>query len=251
MSVDHASSTANRATHQRYGAAEIAMELRRAIQQGVYAHGERLPAERHLAVQFGASRGTARHALNQLEKMDLVTRRIGSGTFVNSVGLASANDTAEATSPLELVDVRFAIEPQMTRLAVLNASSRDLRDLRDALERVETLVDPEEFSSADESFHVVLAECSRNPLITWLYRQINEVRGHSQWSEMKEKILSPERIAIYNEQHRRLYQAIVSRDGSAAIRIMKTHLKTARNDLIGAQESIEEPTWVSNSPTAR
>ena len=225
---------------QRYGAAEIAMELRRSIQEGLYVHGERLPAERHLAEQFGTSRGTARHALNQLEKMNLVTRRVGSGTFVNSVDIATANDIAEATSPLELVDVRFAIEPQMTRLAVLNASSRDLRNLRAALERVEALSDPEAFSEADEAFHLVLAECSGNPLIVWLYRQINEVRGHTQWGQMKEKILSPERIALYNEQHQRLYQAIVSRDAAAAIHTMKMHLSTAREDLLGAQE--EPPT---------
>lgn len=224
---------------QKYGAAEIAMELRRAIEEGVYNDGERLPAERELALQFGASRGTARHALNQLEKMDLVTRRIGSGTFVNSAAFASAIDIAEATGPLELVDVRFAIEPQMARLAVLNSSNRDLRNLGKALEDVEPLLDPEAFSKADEAFHLVLAECSRNPLIIWLYRQINEIRGHSQWGAMKEKILSPERIRVYNEQHRRLYDAIGRRDGAAAIRVMKNHIKTAREDLIGAQEALE------------
>ena len=229
------------ATPQRYGAAEIAMELRRAIEDGRYVHGERLPAERDLAERFGTSRGTARHALKQLEAANLVTRRIGSGTFVNSVDLASASDIAEATSPLELVDVRSAIEPYMTRLAVLNASGRDLRALRDALERVEARSDPESFSAADEAFHQALADCSGNPLIAWLYRQINEVRSHAQWGAMKELILGPDRIARYNEQHRRLYEAIVSRDTTAAIRTMKVHLKTAHEDLVGAQESHEAP----------
>ena len=37
------------------------------------------------------------------------------------------------TSPLELIEVRQAVEPQMARLAVLHASARDLETLADAL----------------------------------------------------------------------------------------------------------------------
>ena len=48
-------------------------------------------------------------------------------------------DVADATSPLELIEVRFAIEPHMVRLAVTNASARDLDRLREALERVEAV----------------------------------------------------------------------------------------------------------------
>ena len=228
------------ASPKRYGAAEIALALRHEIEAGRYHHGERLPAERDLAERFGTSRGTARHALNQLEKMNLVTRRVGSGTFVNSVDLTSATDIAEATSPLELVDVRFALEPQMTRLAVLNASSRDLRKLATALEHLEALDDPQGFSAADEEFHQALADCSGNPLIAWLYRHVNEVRSHTQWGTMQEKVLSPACIKRYNEQHRRLYQTIVNRDSAAAIRTMKIHLRTAREDLLGAQEDLDE-----------
>lgn len=219
------------------GAAEIATHLRQAILQGVYAHGERLPAERQLAAHFGASRGTARQALRELEKTNLVTRRIGSGTFVNYSGLSSADDVAETTSPLELIEVRFAMEPHMVRLAVINATGRDLRSMRQALEQVEAADNPEDFTDADAAFHLALAECSQNPLIVWLYRHINAVRGHSQWSAMKGKILTPTRIAEYNEQHRRLYQALMSRDSNGATQIMTSHLVMARNDFLGAQET--------------
>src|SRR5690606_25394789 len=65
------------------GAAAIAAQLRRAILDGTYGFRERLPAERELASHFGASRSTVREALKQLEEGQLVTRRIGSGTFVN------------------------------------------------------------------------------------------------------------------------------------------------------------------------
>ena len=94
--------------------------------------------------------------------------------------------------------------------------------------------DSEYFSRADERFHQVLAECTHNPLMVWLYQQINEVRGHTQWDSMKDQILSAERIAAYNDEHRRLYEALRSRDVESAGRIIWEHLDRARRDLLGA-----------------
>ena len=73
-----------------------------------------------------------------------------------------------------------------------------------------------------------------NALMAWLYRQINEVRGHDQWNEMKRKILTPENIDLYNAQHRELYGAIRRRDVDAAVRCIDEHLDKARRDLLGA-----------------
>jgi len=216
------------------GATSIVVHLKRAILEGAYAFNERLPPERELAGHFGASRGTVREALRQLEELGLVTRRVGSGTFVNYRRENDPSDIAQITSPLELIDVRMAIEPHMTRLAVANASARDLQRLREALERVEAAGDPESFSRADETFHAELARCTQNPLIAWLYAQVNDVRGHRQWDAMKDQILSAERIREYNHQHRGLYEAIATRDVGAAVRIIVEHLEKARVDLVGA-----------------
>jgi len=217
------------------GASGIAAQLKRAILDGTYGHRERLPAERELATHFGASRSTVREALKQLEESQLVVRRIGSGTFVNHRASEDNEDIAERTSPLELIEVRLAVEPHMARLAALHGTQRDLERLRDALKQVEACKrDAEAFSRADAHFHLTLAECSRNPLMVWLYRQINDVRNHAQWNRMKDKILSPERLAEYNRQHRSLFDSIRSRDADGATRQVAEHLEKARRDLLGA-----------------
>lgn len=217
------------------GAASIAMMLRREILEGRYSYEDRLPAERSLAAFFGASRGTVREALRRLEETGLVMRRMGSGTFVSYKYRPDHEDVAEHTSPLELIEVRFAIEPHMVRLAVMHASARDLERLHAALKEVESSGDdPEAFSRADEVYHLTLAECSKNPVMQWLYRHINDVRGHAQWSARKDKILSPARIRLYNEQHRALFQAMSSRDMDGAVHAMTRHLEQARADLLGA-----------------
>jgi len=216
------------------GSAAIAARLQKAILDGTYAYGARLPAERDLASHFGASRSTVREALRQLEERRLLNRRIGSGTFVSYRASPDGSFIAELTSPLELIEVRLALEPRIARLAAVNATARDLGRMAEALEQVESAGDDREaFSDADELFHLLMAECTRNPLMLWLYQQINDIRGHAQWASMKNKILTAERINDYNRQHRELYEALRSRDVETAVSVIERHLENARRDLVG------------------
>lgn len=56
------------------------------IAGGRLASGAKLPSERDLAETHGVSLMTARHALAELERRGMVTRRVGSGTFVAPQG---------------------------------------------------------------------------------------------------------------------------------------------------------------------
>ena len=216
------------------GAAAIAAQLQRAIVEGAHRYGDKLAPERDLACIFKVSRTTVRSALQRLENSGLVVRQVGSGTYVSYRPSPQVGEIAEVTSPLELIEVRLALEPQMTRLAVASATARDLDRLDETLARVEASgSDPEEFSRWDEEFHLHLAECTHNPLLAWIYREINEVRGHSQWNARKDTILTPERIGEYNRQHRSLYDSLRSRDVEASVRAITEHLEKARADLLG------------------
>jgi DNA-binding FadR family transcriptional regulator len=226
--------------HPVRGSAWITAQLRQAILEGRYAHGEKLPAERQFATAFGASRATIRSALIRLESERLVTRRLGAGTFVNYENPGDAEDVAELTSPLELIDVRLGIEPNMVQLAVLNATGRDIERLARSIAKMEQCsIDTESFTQWDREFHELISEATRNPLMVWVYRQINAVRTHGQWTEMKDKVLTPERIAEYNQQHQAMFDAIRSRDVEAAVAIITRHLQYARRHLMGARAGAE------------
>ena len=223
------------ATHHIRGSAWIRDQLRQAILDGRYAPGAKLPAERRFASEFGASRATIRTALSHLETERLVTRRLGAGTFVNDRPRDGREEIADLTSPLELIDVRLGLEPNMVRLAVLNGTGRDIERLAGAIARMETSSsDSESFTLWDKEFHQLIAEATRNPLMVWIYREINEVRTHSQWSAMKNKVLTPHRIAEYNDQHLALFEAIRTRDVEAAMAVVTHHLHYARRQLLGA-----------------
>ena len=51
---------------------------------------------------------------------------------------------------------------------------------------------------------------------------------------MKQIILSREKMAIYNQQHRAIVEALRQRDIQAAVDQISRHLETARQDLLGA-----------------
>jgi DNA-binding FadR family transcriptional regulator len=217
-------------------AVSIAHELRDAIVGGRYAAGQRLPPERRLATHYNASRATIREALRQLTDQQLVERRIGSGTFVTYRQAVEEHEIAEETSPLQLIEVRMAIEPQIARLAVLHASNRDLERLTAAMAALtQCHDDPDGYSEADEQFHLALAACTGNPLMIWLYRQINEVRLHAQWAAMRGKVLTAENMRLYDRQHGAVVEAVRRRDADAAAAAMVEQMAKARADLLGAQ----------------
>lgn len=60
----------------------IYRELSREITEGVYRPGDRLPSEAQLCERFGASRITVAKGIQSLQRDGVVTRRAGSGTYV-------------------------------------------------------------------------------------------------------------------------------------------------------------------------
>ena len=64
--------------------ARFLSKLQEDISSGHYKPGKRLPSEAELVRRFGASRMTVFRAMRELQSLGIVTRRVGSGTFVSS-----------------------------------------------------------------------------------------------------------------------------------------------------------------------
>jgi len=63
---------------------QILEKLQDDMSTGRYKPGKRLPSETELVKRFGACRMTVFRAMRELQSLGLVTRRVGSGTFVSS-----------------------------------------------------------------------------------------------------------------------------------------------------------------------
>ena len=221
----------------KVGAGDIAVRVRRQITGGELVNGERLPPERAFAAQYGVSRGTVRDALRRLEEGGYVEKRPGSGTYVAYSEVETVS-IARSTSPLELIDTRYALEPQIVRLAVLNATERALAKAERALSVMERSEhDADAFAPADETFHLALAECTRNAMLVWITERVSEVRNNSEWARMRQLTLSRSMIRRYNAQHREVFEAVRKRDAERAARAMRSHLDLARKSLVDAASS--------------
>lgn len=214
-------------------ACEIASLLRRQISSGHFLLNEKLPPQRTLAKRFGAARGTVREALKQLEEIGVVVRRARSGTYVTYSRLEHIPAIFELAGPLELIDARLALEPHMVRLAALHADDLDLIEIEaDLVSLKGSRIDAQTFADADERFHLGLARCSRNPLIDWMTRTFQRVRGHAQWVKLRALTLEPASIELFTRQHRAIADAVRTGDADVASHLMKEHLETARRALI-------------------
>ena len=144
----------------------------------------------------------------------------------------------EEATPLELIDARFALEPHICRLCVLNGRREDFELLDSLCIRMEGSVkDPVGFAEADTAFHRALAATTRNTLLIWLIKQINAVRSLDEWTRMRHLTLEEQIIRHYNAQHRELLNALRSREPERAAVKMKEHLETARLSLMRAAEA--------------
>jgi DNA-binding GntR family transcriptional regulator len=107
---------------------QLARELKRAIVDGRYPVGSRLPTELELCGQFGTSRFTAREALRVLSTAGLVSRRQRVGTVVVALP-DDARYTHDAASVPDLL--QYAQDTQLRfvyigKLALSRAQAREL-----------------------------------------------------------------------------------------------------------------------------
>ncbi len=217
--------------------ADVAVALRAEI-SGKTSAGSRLGSERRLSERFGVARNTVRRALLQLQHEGWIETRKGSGSFVIDRTAQKPPTSFENARPLELMDARFAFEPHICRLAVVNSKASDLRSLYGLLEEMEEFsTNAVRFSEYDADFHVRLVKTTGNPLLVWIASQINLVRSQQGWTRMRELTLGPEIIATYNAQHRVIVDAIARREPELAASSMKEHLETARLSLTRASET--------------
>lgn len=153
----------------------VVEQIEAALARGEIKPGERLPSERELVVQFGASRSTIREALRVLESNGLVRSRPGDPhgpeVLPFSTGqLAKQMRRLVSAQPLglaELIASRMILDSSANRLAARLHTAEELAEMERAIEAMRVATDDgyQAFSEADFAFHEAIARASRNTLI--------------------------------------------------------------------------------------
>jgi GntR family transcriptional repressor for pyruvate dehydrogenase complex len=208
----------------------IVAQIERAIFEGRLQQGDKLPAERQLVREFGASRVAVREALRALEHRGLVEVRQGSagGYFIREMDSGPVVRDFQTlfrlghVSLAQLVEARALIEPESARLAALRANEADIKAVQAALDaRAESGAPGRRRRSLDAEFHRLVAAAARNP--------VNGVVTHA-LTALQSNVVGPradltaEDDAAVVSAHRRIYEAIAGREPEAARAAMHAHI---------------------------
>jgi GntR family transcriptional repressor for pyruvate dehydrogenase complex len=205
--------------------------VRGLIEQGALRPGDRLPPERDLAAQLGVSRPTVRTGLRALATMGVVQSRQGAGTFISAGPPALASEPLGLLAALHgltrdgLFEARRVLESGTSALAAERASSENLAAMSEEVTGMYAAIgEPGTFLLHDVRFHRAIAAASGNPVLGVLI----DMLGALFHERRRETIRRATDLRETADAHRRIYQAIRSRDRDAASASMDEHLRAAQ-----------------------
>jgi DNA-binding FadR family transcriptional regulator len=196
----------------------------------------RLPSERALGAQLGIGRSELRKALATLEGQGCLKRHVGKGTFLVSQPRRNGSNLADIThrtSPLEAMQARLVVEPEIARLAALAASPAQLAELRQIGVQIRQATTWDEYESLDWRFHNMIAEACGNGLLVEIQYLVNAVRQDVVWSHLTRGGSGPPADYRSFIEHDAIVAAISRRDRRAAAEAMRQHLNSTSMMLSG------------------
>lgn len=213
---------------------QIAEQIRRAVSEGEFAPGSRLPAERDLAKQLGVSRPSLREALIALEVEGVIEVRTGSGIYVLETPKRrtrrSASDAAPEWGPLQLMRARELVEGEVAALAARHARKADIGRMTDALAQMQDdAAGGREPRHGDEAFHNAIAQASGNEVLCDTVREYEQARYAPIFTRLGGHFETPSSWNAAIREHEVVLEAIRARDAEAARQAMHHHLRKARD----------------------
>jgi GntR family transcriptional repressor for pyruvate dehydrogenase complex len=219
----------------------VASELETRILEGSLKPGDRLPAERELAVELGVSRPSLRAALQALGAKGLLITRHGGGTFVTDSMQAPFVDPWQQMLKDhpdihgDMLEFRHMLESHAAQLAAERATEADLERIGACYAAMEQAFggnDLEACITTDVAFHQAIAEASHNVLIGHLNSSLHKVlQGHVQ-GNLEYLNARPELWGQVMVQHRAIWDAIRERRNETASHASRHHIEFVRRTML-------------------
>lgn len=204
----------------------VISKLKEMIISGVLKPGDKLPAERKMAADFGVGRTQIREALHKLEFYGIIKTLPQSGSVINGLDINTLDGLISDVLDLQqydfysLVETRFVLEVNAVRLCAERRNEQDLLKLEKAQENFLKHYDSPDRVSHDFAFHRAIAEGCHNPVFkAMLLIVIPDIMTIYQ----RDRICAPN-IAVIDE-HNMMLEAIRNKDGETAAKLMSQHLQ--------------------------
>ena len=212
---------------------KIARQIENNILNGGLDKGEKLPSERDLAEQFDVSRPSIREAINKLQAKGIIEKVPGGGSYIcESLGASFTDPLLEILAknqdaPLDMLEMRYAIEGLSAYLAALRATQEDKNLIQkrfDELLEANTHEDTKREAACDVKFHLAIAMATHNPVLLHIMQSLFDVLQKS----ISLTLLDLFKDSIHREdikdQHTEVLNMILTNDAEAAKTAMQKHL---------------------------
>jgi GntR family transcriptional repressor for pyruvate dehydrogenase complex len=209
----------------------VVQHVRGLIERGELRPGDRLPAERELAVQLGVSRPSVRAGLRSLSAIGVLQTRHGAGTFITDGPPTLGSEPLSFLAALhgftrdEMFEARRALEVGVAGLAAERANDEQIATIAEEITGMfAALDDPQTFLIHDIRFHRSVAEASGNPILASLVEMVSAL-----FYEQRRKTAQHGRdLKESAHLHRAIYHAIRAHDAKRASAAMSEHLSVAQ-----------------------
>jgi GntR family transcriptional regulator, transcriptional repressor for pyruvate dehydrogenase complex len=215
--------------------AEIRQRIADAIENGKFAPGEPLPAERVLCQEFGVARTSVREAIQGLVIAGYVERR-GNRSVV-AERLPDVNFTGDDRKALvtQLFEVRQVIEPAIVEMATRRATDEQRSEI--ASIAATTTRQLEEFRQLDHQFHSALARSCGNPLLHEVHtKALASLFGSGDFSSLLYAEVNRsevnEIISSSLAAHRAIAEAVVRGHTRKAVAAVVAHLDDVERRMV-------------------
>lgn len=201
------------------------------ILSGKLRLNDRIPTERDIAQQLGVSRNSVREVMHMMEIGGIIECRQGSGNYVRCNTEDYMFNTANMIMRLldinyqEVFELRVSYENTAFKLAMKEASAKELRDLLDLLNDMEQPMSVKESAKMDIQFHHKLVEASHNKLLILNYSMMDRLLN-SLIESMRSKILMDKnRAEQLRQSHWDIYNSLVKHDLQAGFAALDRHFR--------------------------
>ena len=220
---------------------EAAMEQIVALMRDGQLHpGDKLPSERTLMSMMNVGRSTVREALQGLVALNLIETRSGQGSRVKTAPpLVIETDDVPLTVALQrdlrlqLLDMRQLVEETVAAWAVERATDEDVAALKkhlDGYEHHSISHDWPNSHGSHQAFHRALAETSHNVIAMRVVDSLIETIPQSlvtKFVSLSEEVWQEERNI-----HRKIYNALQSRDEESMRAAITEHMEAERRQIM-------------------
>lgn len=188
--------------------------LHEKIVNGIIPPGQRIVEEK-ISQETGVSRSPIREAIRRLNSDGLVSVSPRGGVRVYRPTFSDFK---------YLYECRLGLEPTAAYYAAIRMNEKQRDHLKNVVEEMNVVVEMknlEKLKNLSTQFHFFIVEASENPYLMKMMNQLNSLM-----SFYRNEVLNiPMRIEDGAKEHQAVWQAIQTKDGTAAEELMRAHIQ--------------------------